>query len=161
MNRKTVVIALVIIAIAVAVVLTRQSSPTPAPQARTPIAQRPVMPPPPHSHPAEAEDIPAHYEMTPSAGSLVPTLPPGKFTGLTRDAYKAVGEIPQIIAQLPCYCHCDKGFGHKSLQSCFVDDHAAHCAICVEEALAAYKLQKQGLTAPQIRERIIVEYSGQ
>jgi hypothetical protein len=69
--------------------------------------------------------------------------------------------MPQTIAQLPCYCHCDEGFGHKSLQSCFVDDHAAHCDICVKEALAAYKLQKQGLTAPQIRERIIAEYSSQ
>jgi hypothetical protein len=118
-----------------------------------------VTPPPQHSHPAES--IPAHYETTPNAGSLAPTLAPEKFTGLTRDAYKAVGEMPQTIAQLPCYCHCDEGFGHKSLQSCFVDDHAAHCAICVNEALAAYKLQKQGLTAPQIRERIVAEYSGQ
>jgi len=78
---------------------------------------------------------------------------------MTREAYKVAGEIPQTLAQLPCYCHCDEGFGHKSLQSCFVDDHAAHCAICTEEALAAYKLQKQGLTPAQIRERIIAEYS--
>jgi hypothetical protein len=158
MNRKVVVIALVVIAAAVAVALTRQSSPTPAPQARTPVAQRPVTPPQ-HSH--AAESVPAHYETTPSAGSLAPTLPPENFKGITRDAYKAVGEIPQTIAQLPCYCHCDEGFGHKSLQSCFVDDHAAHCDICVKEALAAYRLQKQGLTAPQIRERIIAEYSSQ
>jgi hypothetical protein len=158
MNRKVVVIAVAIIAVAVAVALTWQSSPTPAPQARSPVAQRPVTPQQ-HSHPAEA--VPAHYETTPSAGSLAPTLAPEKFTGLTRAAYKAVGEMPQTIAQLPCYCHCDEGFGHKSLQSCFVDDHAAHCAVCVNEALAAYKLQKQGLTAPQIRERIIAEYSSQ
>ena len=117
------------------------------------------MTPKQHSHPADA--VPAHYETTPSAGSLAPTLPPENFKGLIRDAYKAVGEMPQTIAQLPCYCHCDEGFGHKSLQSCFVDDHAAHCDICVKEALAAHKLQKQGLTAPQIRERIIAEYSSQ
>jgi hypothetical protein len=160
MNRKVVVVALVVIAAAVAVALTRQSSPTIASQARTPVAQRPVTPPQQqHSHQTEA--VPAHYETTPSAGSLAPTLPPEKFKGLTHDAYKAVGEMPQTIAQLPCYCHCDEGFGHKSLQSCFVDDHAAHCDICVKEALAAYKLQKQGLTAPQIRERIIAEYSSQ
>jgi hypothetical protein len=159
MNRKVVVIALVVIAAAVAVALTRQISPTPTPQARTRVAQRPVTPPQQHSHPAEA--VPAHYETTPSAGSLAPTLRPEKFKGLTRDAYKAVAEMPQTIAQLPCYCHCDEGFGHKSLQSCFADDHAAHCDICVKEALAAYKLQKQGLTAPQIRERIIAEYSSQ
>lgn len=159
MNRKVVVIALVVIVAAVAFALARQSSPTPAPPARTPVAQRPVPPPQQHSHQAEA--VPAHYETTPSAGSLAPTLSPENFKGLTRDAYKAVAEMPQTIAQLPCYCHCDEGFGHKSLQSCFVDDHAAHCDICVKEALVAYRLQKQGLTAPQIRERIIAEYSNQ
>jgi aerobic-type carbon monoxide dehydrogenase small subunit (CoxS/CutS family) len=74
-------------------------------------------------------------------------------------AYAAVKEIPQTIAQLPCYCHCDEGFGHKSLQTCFVDDHAAHCAVCVEEALLAYKLQKEERLSPaQIRERIIAKY---
>jgi hypothetical protein len=108
---------------------------------------------------AEAASVPAHYETEPPASSLAPTLPPEQFKGITRDAYKAVGEIPQLIAQLPCYCHCDRGFGHKSLQSCFVDDHAAHCAVCVEEALAAYKLRKQGLGAAQIRERIIARYA--
>ena len=105
------------------------------------------------------ERVPAHYDVTPSISSLRPTLSPEKFTGLTKDAYRIAGEIPQTLAQLPCYCHCDEGFGHKSLQSCFVDEHAAHCAVCVNEALAAYRLQKQGLTAPQIRERIIAEYS--
>jgi hypothetical protein len=42
-----------------------------------------------------------------------------------------------------------------------VDDHAAHCAVCVEEALLAYKLQKEErLTPAQIRERIIAQYGG-
>ncbi len=74
---------------------------------------------------------------------LRPTLEPEKFTGPTRDAYRAVKEIPVTIAQLPCYCHCDEGFGHKSLYSCFEDDHAAHCAVCVNEALLALKLEKE------------------
>jgi hypothetical protein len=45
--------------------------------------------------------------------------------------------------------------GHKSLYSCFEDDHAAHCAVCVNEALLAYKLEKEGkMTTAQIRDRI-------
>ena len=61
---------------------------------------------------------------------------------------------------MPCYCHCDRGFGHKSLHSCYVDGHASGCAVCVEEVLTAYRLQKQeGLSPEQIRERIIAEYS--
>jgi hypothetical protein len=50
--------------------------------------------------------------------------------------------------------------GHKSLHSCFEDDHAAHCAVCVNEALQAYRLQKeQGLSPAQIRQRIVAQYS--
>jgi hypothetical protein len=102
--------------------------------------------------------IPAHYESPPS--SLPPTLAPEKFPGKTRQAYQAAKDIPQTLAQLPCYCYCDRGMGHKSLHSCFEDDHAAHCDVCTNEALLAYRLQKeQHLSARQIRERIIAEYS--
>jgi hypothetical protein len=69
--------------------------------------------------------------------------------------------IPQTLAQLPCYCHCDESIGHKSLYSCFVDEHASQCAVCVREALTAYQLQSQGLAPAKIRERIIAEYSAQ
>jgi len=113
-----------------------------------------------HEHPQNAaEKIPA-FQMAPARASLGPTLDPDKFTGLTRDAYRAVKQIPLTIAQLPCYCHCDEGFGHKSLYSCFEDDHAAHCATCVNEALLALSLERdQKLTPEQIRERIVQQYS--
>jgi hypothetical protein len=118
---------------------------------------------PAHDHstaPSSAQTIPAHFEVAPDRSSLGPTLEPEKFTGLARDAYRAVREIPVTIAQLPCYCHCDKGFGHKSLYSCFEDDHASHCAVCVNEALLALKLQKeQKLTPAQIRDTIVAQYS--
>ena len=118
-----------------------------------------------HSHSAPPattveKEIPAHYEEPPSVKSLGPTLPPEQFFGSAREAYTVVREIPQTIAQLPCYCHCDRGMGHKSLYSCFVDDHASHCAVCVNEALLAYRLEKkEKLTAAQIRDRIVKEYS--
>ena len=106
--------------------------------------------------------VPAHYEQAPRLNSLGPTLSPEKFTGMTRAAYQAVREIPQTIAQMPCYCHCDQSLGHKSLHSCFEDDHAAHCAVCAGEALMAYRLQtEQKLSVAQIRERIIAEYQTQ
>lgn len=124
--------------------LSRQPEPSRSPQANS------------------AARVPAHLETSPTLSSLGPTLPPQGFKGKTRAAYQAVKEIPQTIAQLPCYCHCDRSVGHKSLHSCFEDDHAAHCVVCVDEALLAYRLEKeQGLTAPQIRERIIAEYSRQ
>ena len=118
---------------------------------------------PAHDHSTTApgvKTVPAYFEVAPSKSSLGPTLEPEKFTGITRDAYRAVREIPVTIAQLPCYCHCDQGFGHKSLYSCFEDDHAAHCAVCVNEALLALKLEKEKkLTPAQIRETIVAQYS--
>ncbi len=156
---KKIVIAFIVAAVAVAAALTLRQGRAPESTAGGP-SNAPHRHAPVVSLTAEAVNVPAHYETEPPAASLAPTLPPEQFKGITREAYKAVGEIPQLIAQLPCYCHCDRGFGHKSLQSCYVDDHAAHCAVCVEEALAAYKLRKQGMTAAQIRERIVAEYSG-
>src|SRR5437867_7061066 len=48
--------------------------------------------------------VPAHYEELQSLSSLEPTLSPEKFSGMTRDAYKAAKEIPQTLLQMPCYC---------------------------------------------------------
>ena len=102
--------------------------------------------------------VPA-YQAKASAKSLGPTLDPAEFIGKTREAYTVAKAIPATLAQLPCYCHCDEGFGHKSLHSCFENDHAAHCAVCVDEALLAYRLEREQKMSPeQIRETIIAQY---
>ncbi|MEK6281774.1 MAG: CYCXC family (seleno)protein [Acidobacteriota bacterium] len=109
-----------------------------------------------HSHAAR---IPAYQDAS-QIDNLAPTLPANRFPGKTREAYRVAKEIPHTLAQLPCYCECDRAFGHKSLHSCFVDDHASQCAVCVDEALLAYKLQKEEkLTPEQVREKIIEKYS--
>jgi len=113
-----------------------------------------------HSANATAQSLPAHFEIAPSKSSLGPTLEPGQFSGITREAYRAAREIPVTLAQLPCYCHCDRGFGHKSLYSCFEDDHASHCDVCVREAVLALKLEKEQQMSPaQIRDTIVAQYS--
>lgn len=113
-------------------------------------------------HARSASRVPAFQKDPADLKNLRPTLPPEKFSGKQRAAYQAVKAIPKTIAQLPCYCECDRGHGHKSLHSCFEDDHASHCAVCVDEALLAYQLEKVGKLRPeQIRERIIAQYSAQ
>ena len=113
-----------------------------------------------HGHDHSASRVPAFQADAASLKSLGPTLSPDKFSGKTSAAYKVVKEIPQTIAQLPCYCHCDQSSGHKSLYSCFEDDHAAHCGVCVDEALLALRLERvEKLNPQQIRERIIAQYS--
>ena len=111
-----------------------------------------------HSHSTVAR-IPAYYTAPPNLNTLPPTLSPELFTGNERLAYQAAKEIPQTLAQLPCYCHCDKGFGHKSLLSCFQTEHGENCGICIGEALMAHNLEKRAkLNVVQIRERIITAY---
>ena len=121
--------------------------------------------PPAESHPshsspsAKAPRVPA-YQSALASKDLGPTLAPDQFIGKTREAYKVAKQIPATLAQLPCYCECDRGFGHKSLHSCFEDDHASHCVVCVDEALLAYQLQtREKKTPDQVRQLIIEKYS--
>ena len=156
MNKKWIVLILVVVVAGLIAVKYLRPSQTGEPRAS--------LPGPSESQPEVSRTannatahVPAHYENPP--GILPPTLAPEKYTGKTREAYQAAKGIPQTLAQLPCYCHCDRGMGHKSLHSCFEDDHAAHCDVCVNEALMADQLQKRGMTPAQIREQIIAKYS--
>lgn len=88
-----------------------------------------------------------------------PTLSPALFVGQTEKAYQIAQDIPDIIDQLYCYCECDKHSGHRSLLSCYTDNHAANCDICQDEALDAAKMKKQGYSMAQIRSRIDAKYS--
>jgi Protein of unknown function with PCYCGC motif len=54
-----------------------------------------------------------------------PVLSPALFVGQTARAYRIAQEIPDVLDQLYCYCECDRHLGHKSLLSCFTDDHGA------------------------------------
>lgn len=102
--------------------------------------------------------VPAYYTKAPDVATLAPTLSPHVFTGNIRLAYQAAKEIPQTLAQIPCYCHCDRGHNHKSLHSCFETEHGENCGICIGEALMAHNLQKQGVPAGEIRNKIIAAY---
>ena len=153
------IIGIVLLLVAAVLLVNSANNPTPTTVTQTTATQTPATN---HEHstmPA-AKTMPAHFEVPPSKSSLGPTLNPDSFTGITRDAYRAAREIPVTLAQLPCYCHCDRGFGHKSLYSCFEDDHASHCDVCVREALLAVKLEKeQKMTPAQIRDAIVAQYS--
>lgn len=102
--------------------------------------------------------IPAHHTTAPNLDELPPTLSPDLFTGNQRLAYQVAERIPQTLAQLPCYCHCDMSAGHKSLHSCFVTEHGESCGICIGEALMANQLERQKVPIGEIRQRIIAAY---
>ncbi len=56
------------------------------------------------------------------------TLDPGLFSDLrVKKAYQVAKEIPWVLDSIYCYCMCEESpvFKHKSLLSCYVDNHAA------------------------------------
>lgn len=61
-------------------------------------------------------------------GETRATLDPSLFSDpRIKEAYQAAREIPWVIDSIYCYCRCKESpvFRHKSLLSCYVDNHAA------------------------------------
>jgi len=88
----------------------------------------------------------------------VTTLDPEQFTGQAHEAYLAAREVPEVLAQLPCYCGCMSGFGHKNNLDCFHDTHGVECTMCQEIAIDARKMYKSGIEITRIREKIKETY---
>ena len=97
---------------------------------------------------AEAETVAAKD----SQGRL--TLDPNQFVGPVKEAYKFAEKDPELLAQLHCYCGCDKAEGHQSLLDCYRSMHAASCEICTGEVLLAKRMSEQGSSVDQIRDAI-------
>jgi Protein of unknown function with PCYCGC motif len=89
-----------------------------------------------------------------SAGVLNPLM----FIGQAREAYIVARQNPGLLAQLWCYCGCDRTSGHRSLLDCYRDYHGANCAICTGEALEANQLFNQGSPVEQIRDALRVRF---
>lgn len=61
-------------------------------------------------------------------GETRATLDPNLFTDpRIKKAYQVAKEIPWVLDSIYCYCMCKESptFKHKSLLSCYVDNHAA------------------------------------
>jgi len=110
----------------------------------------------------DPNDVPAYNAAPPAKGQKLPPILSGAslmgpaFTIPAQGvAYRAAAKIPTILHQLPCYCYCDRGHGHNSLHSCFEDTHGAHCSTCMQEALLAEQMSRQGKTVKQIRAAVM------
>lgn len=90
---------------------------------------RPVEPAPlsrPQTEGAQQlEEIPPFFERAEAAKPFPATLSPASFRNpRVARAYQVAREIPEVLVQQPCYCHCDK-FGHRGLLDCYRTDHGA------------------------------------
>ena len=99
--------------------------------------------------------VPTYFQTAKSAMPFPETLEPGSFKQTeVREAYQTAKEIPEVLAQQPCYCYCQRR-GHRSLLDCLRADHAASCTICIREALLAGRMHRQQKSAQEIRRAII------
>jgi hypothetical protein len=82
------------------------------------------------------------------------TLDPNQFVGPVKEAYKFAEQNPALLAELHCYCGCDKAEGHQNLLDCYRGMHGSSCEICTGEALLAKRMSEQGSPVDQIRDAI-------
>lgn len=72
---------------------------------------------------AKAFKILKQKSIDPKTG-LPKTLDPNLFRGKAKQAYQIAKEIPEVLAQMPCFCECE-AFGHENLLDCFIDGRGA------------------------------------
>jgi hypothetical protein len=59
-------------------------------------------------------------------GETRPVVNPTYYVGAARAAYTVAQSHREVLDGVYCYCYCDQPpFYHKSLLSCFVDNHAS------------------------------------
>ena len=105
--------------------------------------------------PAVSESVPEFHERAPQ-GDLPATLDPQIFTDpVVQNAYAVAAKVKKALYQQPCYCHCDRSQGHKSLLDCFASRHGAGCGTCIYEDLYTFEQLGKGKSAAQIRAGII------
>jgi hypothetical protein len=91
---------------------------------------------------------PAHHHPEPRPGvtaeRVLLTFSLPREIPTTVAAYEAAARIPAWLDGIRCYCACSATLGHRSLLSCFEDEHGALCQVCQDEALIAGQVAGTG-----------------
>ena len=103
----------------------------------------------------------AGKKFTASGARLVATMSPSYFSRdpKARAAYQVARDIPEVLAELPCFCGCMTAHGHENNLFCFRDEHGSACTICENIALDAQDMHAKGLSIERIKETIRQRYS--
>jgi hypothetical protein len=101
-------------------------------------------------------------QLTASGAKLVHTMDPSYFSKdpKAQAAYQVAKDMPEVLAELPCFCGCMTALGHESNLFCFRDEHGSGCNICEDVALEARDLHQKGLTIEKIKETIRQHFAG-
>jgi hypothetical protein len=101
------------------------------------------------------EAVPAYHVQAPRE-ELPATMDAELFTDpVVQNAYAVAARIKKVLYQQPCYCHCDRSQGHKSLLDCFASKHGSGCGTCIYEDFYAFEQSGKGKSAAQIRAGIV------
>ena len=81
---------------------------------------------PPSAHATAPRVVPPYHESAEAAKPFPALMPASRYRDypLVERAYRIASQIPGVIAQQPCFCHCDR-VGHRSLLDCYASDHGA------------------------------------
>ena len=103
-----------------------QPQPSPPPAAPAPVSQPQPAAPALSSASQQSEGVPAFHASAKAARPLPATHSPDLFAAIpvVARAYRIAKRIPAVLAQQPCYCHCDR-IGHVGLLDCYRSDHGA------------------------------------
>ena len=100
-------------------------------------------------------------QLTASGAKLVHTMDPSYFSKdpKARAAYQVANDMPEVLAELPCFCGCMTALGHESNLFCFKDEHGSGCNICEDIALEARDMHNKGFSIERIKD-VIREHFG-
>jgi len=85
-------------------------------------------------------------------------------------AYQYATDQPDLLAQIPCHCGCEKALAHKNNLDCYItgftaegdvvqyDNHAAYCAVCLEITEQVMKRVSEGQAVAAIHTAIDTQY---
>lgn len=99
-------------------------------------------------------------QFTASGATLIPTMSPGYFSKdpKAQAAYQVAKDIPEVLAELPCFCGCMVSYGHENNLFCFKDEHGSGCTVCEDIALDARDMHSKGLPIDEIKQTVREKY---
>ena len=121
---------------------------------------------PAHTDHSAAAQQPA-VQSTPStqaptdAAKVNKVLDPAGFSDpQTRAAYEAAKQYAHVLEEIYCYCRCKENIGHRALVECFETGHATNCNVCMNSAIIAARMTRDGKTPKEINKALDALYAG-
>jgi hypothetical protein len=98
----------------------------------------------------------AHHPAPREGLTAADVAPPSRYADYPRiaEVYAMAAQIPHVLDGVYCHCDCSKHSDHRSLLTCFQDDHGAACDVCLTEASLAFRMVGEGRSLKEIRKAV-------